>query len=151
MVYKPLYRLSQRHSYKMSAEPEATQRVPRVVFWAKILTLSVALTYLFLVFIGAWAYSDPKGLMMAISSDPSTWPPYFERDISGIGIFYVVAGAIFTPFHVWLAFAPRKPWVYVCHCVNIGLAILSCIYIPCAIPVGVLFLDRRVREYFHFR
>lgn len=135
----------------MYAERSPQEEAPKVVFWAKLLTLSVALTYILLVVVGAFAYADPKGLMNAISSDPATWPPNFEQEIRTYGIFYICAGAIFTPFHVWLAFAPRKPWVYVCHCVNIALAILSCIYIPCAAPVAALFLDKKVRDYFNFR
>lgn len=135
----------------MYVERNTNDAAPKVIVWAKVLTLAVALTYLILIVLGIIAYSDPRSVMDAISTDPATWPPHFEEDMKRFGLTYVCFGAIFLPFHVWLAFAPRKPWVYVCHCVNIVLAILSCIYIPCAIPVGVLFLDRRVREYFNFR
>jgi hypothetical protein len=92
---------------------------------------------------GAWMLANEDWL----GRETNTIPGYFREE----AMLLVVFGFVFGFANLALPLFPKRAWAYVLHATNIAAAGLTCVLLPCALPLFLAWLKPEVREFFQFR
>lgn len=137
----------------VSAFVEGTPAVkPRAVAWIGWFCLGQALANAAIA-LYCWQWLPRLDEVMASPFFAEIRPEYPEygqvKELLKEAIFMITAsGFLFTALNLGLAFAPRKPGIWVVHVINLALAALSCVCLPVAIPLGIAWFRPDVQEWY---
>lgn len=120
---------------------------PPVWNWYRVFCILVAIANAAMVPYGAAILRGTAQIPLPEAQDPDT-AEAISGVIPALGWSMISTGAAFAILNVLILFAPRKPWSYAAHLLNIILGILSCAFAPLCVPMLVVWLKQPTREFF---